>query len=143
MPSTYQINSHQINLPCECGSSFYFIGKDNIIHKCMVQSFNIKESGICVLIYDCVSQLRQEVSLSYFEEHAFFDAQSVIDKFGILPEKQFPKPIKDFDEDKYKISFVCPTCGMTHVNEFLGPSYRIPYCFSCGQALDWNNIKNE
>lgn len=136
-------NTYQITLPCECGSVFYFLGEENSIRKCYVKSFNIKESGINVVIRDCVDQLCYEYPLSYFEENAFFDAQSVIDKFGILPEKQFPKPIKDFDMQKYKVSFVCPTCKMAHVNEFLGASYRIPYCHNCGQALDWSGIKDK
>lgn len=54
--------------------------------------------------------------------------------------KQIPeKPIED---GYYGEPFVCPNCGSNVVNE-ADNDYKFSYCYHCGQALDWDAVKED
>lgn len=55
-------------------------------------------------------------------------------------KKQIPKKPNVVTVEKYKVSYECPRCGQKHVNEWCGPEWKLPFCSTCGQALDWNDI---
>ena len=56
-------------------------------------------------------------------------------------EKQTPKKPLDIEDTKYKVSYKCPVCKTVHVNEWCGTSWKLPFCSTCGQALDWSDTE--
>ena len=52
-------------------------------------------------------------------------------------EKQIPKkPIKAKEHIMYSMCYICPNCQ----KNFSGTGIA-SYCYHCGQALDWSDIK--
>lgn len=67
--------------------------------------------------------------------------QEAIDKTNKYDEKETPKKYKVEISIDAKITFKCPNCcqilkTFKGVIETVRP---IPYCFNCGQALDWSD----
>ena len=56
-------------------------------------------------------------------------------------EKQTPKKPLDIEDTKYKVSYKCPVCETVHVNEWCGTTWKLPFCSTCGQALDWSDTE--
>ena len=56
-------------------------------------------------------------------------------------EKQIPKKPLNIEDTKYKVSYKCPICGTVHVNEWCGTNWKLLFCSTCGQALDWSDSK--
>ena len=64
-------------------------------------------------------------------------------------EKQIPKKLKqrgEFDPSGQYKRFCCPCCNKwqyTKVDGRIVTGIMSAYCPSCGQALDWNDLKGE
>lgn len=64
-------------------------------------------------------------------------------------EKQIPKKLKprgEFDPSGQYKRFCCPRCNKwqyTKVDGRIVTGIMSAYCPSCGQALDWNDLKGE
>lgn len=64
-------------------------------------------------------------------------------------EKQIPKKLKprgEFDPSGQYKRFCCPRCNKwqyTKVGGRIVTGIMSAYCPSCGQALDWNDLKGE
>lgn len=64
-------------------------------------------------------------------------------------EKQIPKKLKprgEFDPSGQYKRFCCPRCNKwqyTKVDGRIVAGIMSAYCPSCGQALDWNDLKGE
>lgn len=64
-------------------------------------------------------------------------------------EKQIPKKLKprgEFDPSGQCKLFCCPRCNKwqyTKVDGRIVTGIMSAYCPSCGQALDWNDLKGE
>ena len=69
------------------------------------------------------------------------ESNDAIDMAITALEKQIPKKPEEY-EDKY---YACPVCGNVLLHKWekyptklMSKNNGLPYCLSCGQAIDWS-----
>ena len=59
-------------------------------------------------------------------------------------KKQVPMKPTVQNEDEYVVNYKCPKCECRFVSKIDGEfvaGMRYPYCFICGQRIDWEGVK--
>ena len=94
----------------------------------------------------CVSETAeaQDMAIKALEEIQQYRAIGTIDECREAVEKQKAKKPKEY-EDKF---YGCPTCGNILLHKWekyptklMDKKNGLPYCFGCGQKLDWSDEK--
>ena len=59
-------------------------------------------------------------------------------------KKQVPMKPTVQNEDEYVVNYKCPKCGCRFVSKIDGEfvaGMHYPYCYICGQRIDWEGVK--
>ena len=73
------------------------------------------------------------------EDYAIYCAdKETFEKVKEAVEKQTPKKVKSVDGGN---ELLCPCCNYDLMGSTNEPDHDPPYCFECGQALDWSDTE--
>lgn len=100
--------------------------------------------------------------MTYQEANALVDDFSFVYKGKSIPKealiecreiihnalkKQIPRKLKTVKVDRFGSVLLCPSCeneiAMIYNSVWQKGKYKQKYCDTCGQALDWNDLKGE